>query len=248
MISATSWSVSPIPTMMPLLVSSGARPGKQLGPHVLGAVEQVQRLAVVAARPHPPVEALGRLDVVIEHVRPCGEHGPQRLLAEAEEVGHQHLDAAARAARRRMARMVAAKWPAPRSGRSSRSTEVTTTWRSPILRTAARRAAAPAARARPRTARGDGAVAAGARADVAHDLEGGGAAAPALADVGAACLLAHGVQAAVAHDLLQLAEAGVGRRRAHLHPAGPLAGELGPRHRASSGSSGRYDLGQRLPR
>ena len=31
------------------------------------------------------------------------------------------------------ARMVAAKCPAPRSGRSSRSTEVTTTWERPIV-------------------------------------------------------------------------------------------------------------------
>src|SRR4029079_1530420 len=86
------------------------------------------------------------------------------------------------------------------------------------------------------TSRGDGAVAAGARGDGAPDLGGGGGAPPTLADVGAACLLADRVQAAVAHDPLQLGKAGVARRGAHLHPGGPFAGELGVGHQTAAGS------------
>src|SRR4029078_1589318 len=86
------------------------------------------------------------------------------------------------------------------------------------------------------TARGDGAVAGAARADVSQDREGGGAASPSLADVWAARLLADRVQAAVAHDPLQLGKAGVARRGAHLHPGGPFAGELGVGHQTAAGS------------
>ena len=58
----------------------------------------------------------------------------------------------------------------------------------------------------------DVAEGAGARAGVAHDHEGGVLLLPALADVGAAGLLAHGVQAVVAHDALRLEIAGRHRR------------------------------------
>src|SRR5207249_1132943 len=78
--------------------------------------------------------------------------------------------------------------------------------------------------------RRDGAIAAGASADVAEDLERGGAAAPALADVGAAGLLAHGVQAALSHQPAQLREAAVRRRGAHGHPLRPRLLELRPGH------------------
>ena len=53
------------------------------------------------------LEALHRLDVVVEDVRAGLHHGPQRLLL-AVEVGDEHLDAHARASRARSARMVAA--------------------------------------------------------------------------------------------------------------------------------------------
>ena len=32
------------------------------------------------------------LDVVVEDLGPLGEHGRERLLLDAEEVGRQHLD------------------------------------------------------------------------------------------------------------------------------------------------------------
>ena len=66
----------------------------------------------------------------------------------------------------------------------------------------------------------DVAVAAGARAGVAEDLERRRAAAPALGDVRAARLLADRVQRQAVHELLDVEVRGVLRRRAHLHPLG----------------------------
>ena len=60
---------------------------------------------------------------------------------------------------------------------------------------------------------------AGARAGVAHDHEGGVLLLPALADIGAAGLLAHGVQAVRPHDLLRLEEA-LRHRRLDADPVG----------------------------
>jgi hypothetical protein len=60
---------------------------------------------------------------------------------------------------------------------------------------------------------------AGARAGVAHDHKGGVLLLPALADVGAAGLLAHGVQAVGTRDGLRSEEAGR-YRRLHADPGG----------------------------
>ena len=54
-----------------------------------------------------------------------------------------------------------------------------------------------------RAAGGHGAVVATPSADVAENHEGGGAALPTIADIGALGLLAHGVQALVAHEVAQ---------------------------------------------
>src|SRR5581483_4528308 len=67
----------------------------------------------------------------------------------------------------------------------------------------------------------DVAVAARARARVAEDLERRRSAAPALADVRAARLLADRVQAGAVDQLADVVVARVGTRRAHLHPVGP---------------------------
>src|SRR5438093_8928967 len=75
------------------------------------------------------------------------------------------------------------------------------------------------------------AVAAGARACVAEDLEGGGSASPAFGDVRAAGLLANGVQRCAVNQLLDVEVARVGRRRANLHPLG-TAWTLGDGKRA----------------
>ena len=66
-----------------------------------------------------------------------------------------------------------------------------------------------------RSARRYGAVVAAPGADVAENHEGGGAALPAIADVGAVSLLADGVQAAVAHEVAQPEVVGAAGRR---HP------------------------------
>ena len=65
------------------------------------------------------------------------------------------------------------------------------------------------------------AVAARARAGVAEDLEGRRAAAPALGDVGAARLLADGVELQPVQELLHVEVARVLRRRANFHPLRP---------------------------
>ena len=71
-----------------------------------------------------------------------------------------------------------------------------------------------------RLARVHVAIAAGARAGVAEDLERRGALAPALGDVRAARLLADRVEARAVDQLLDVEVAAVGARRAHLHPLG----------------------------
>src|SRR5712691_1460422 len=71
----------------------------------------------------------------------------------------------------------------------------------------------------------DVAVATGARAGVAEDLEGRGATPPALGDVRAARLLADGVEAGSVDQLADVVVARVGARCSHLHPLrtpGPL--------------------------
>ena len=77
-----------------------------------------------------------------------------------------------------------------------------------------------------RLARVHVAVAAGAGAGVAEDLERRGALAPALGDVRAARLLAHRVEARAVDQLLDVEVAAVGARCAHLHPLG-AAGTIG---------------------
>ena len=119
------------------------------------------------------------------------------------------------------ARIVAAKCPAPRSARSSRSTDVTTTCASPIVAAAcASRSGSSGSGGVLGPARVDVAVAARAGARVAEDLERRGAAAPALADVRAARLLADGDEARAVEQLADVVVAAVGARRAHLHPLG----------------------------
>ena len=100
----------------------------------------------------------------------------------------------------RMARMVAAKWPAPPSGRSSRSTEVMTTWARPSFATASATRSGSSAASGPGWPVRDVAEGAGAGAGVAHDHHGGVALRPALADVGAGGFLADRDEAVGAHQ------------------------------------------------
>ncbi len=96
--------------------------------------------------------------------------------------------------------MTAAKCAAPPSARSSRSTEVTTTWRQAQLRRRVGDARRLVGVERAGQARGDVAECAGAGADPAHDHEGGVLLLPAFADVRAARLLADGGELMLAHE------------------------------------------------
>ena len=93
--------------------------------------------------------------------------------------------------RARMARIVAANSAAPPSGRSSRATAVTTAKRRPMRSTASATRVGLARVGRLGVAGVDEAEAAGPRAALAVDHEGGGAVGPALGQVRAARLLAH---------------------------------------------------------
>ena len=223
--------------------------GKALLPQLARAAQQPERALVVALDAHPRLDAPAGLDVVVEHVGPCLEQRPERLLLAAEEVRRQHLD-------RCVGQLATQREHGP----------------GPVLRSAIGQVVAvdrghdDVAQAHARGGRGDlarlerveriavlaredGAVAAGARAGVAHDLERRGAAAEALADVRAAGLLAHGVQAVAPQDPLELRVARSGRGHAHAHPGRALVGEGSPGHRlrTDSISSNRFPSGSTKP-
>ena len=167
------------------------------------------------------MQAPDGLDVVVEDLGAGREHGAQRLLLDAEEVGRQHLDA-------RVGQL--------RLDRADRGGEVAGAAVGDVVAVDGRDddvlqlhlrggLADPERLERVRRVLGlagvDVAVAAGARARVAEDLEGRGAAPPALGDVRAARLLADGVQREPVQQLLDVEVASVGARRANLHPLGP---------------------------
>ena len=153
----------------------------------------------------------------------------------------------------RTARMQSTKCCAPPSRRSSRSTLVITTYLSVSAAIVSREVARLLGIQRERPAVRHVAERAAARAQVAHDHEGGGAVAEALADVRAGRFLAHGVQLLLAQDLLDLGEA-LAAAGAHADPLG-LAQRLALgtiligmravfRLRASAGASGRQSRDQ----
>ena len=200
-VSTTSSSVSPMPATIPDFVISVPALRPALRPHLLGPREQPQRAVVVALDAHRRLDAAAGLDVVVEDVGTGLEHRHQRLLLEAEEVGHQHLDVrlgAAAAQRADGLRPVAGAAIGQVVAVDRRDDDVPQ--------------AHPLGRGRhlgglqrvellAELARAHRAVAAGARARLAHDLERRRAAPPALADVRAARLLADRVQVALAHDV-----------------------------------------------
>ena len=109
--------------------------------------------------------------------------------------------------------MQSTKWPAPPSRRSSRSTLVMTTYFSfsAAIVLARLQRLVDVERIGPAVA--DVAERAAPGALVAHDHEGRGALAEALADVRARGFLAHRVQLVLAQDLLDLVEAGASASR-----------------------------------
>ena len=127
---------------------------------------------------------------MVEHVGLGGDDDLQGPVL-AQEVGRQHLD-------RRRGRGGAdcadslAKWLAPPSARSSRSTEVTTTWLEPSLATASATCSGSVRRAPSGSPVLHVAKCAGAGAGVAEDHESGVLLFPAFADVGTARLFADG--------------------------------------------------------
>ena len=182
------------------------------------------------------------LDVVVEDVRPRLEQFRERLLLAAEEVGGQHLDGDAGAAapdrthRRRPVAGAAVVEVVAVDRRHHDVSEAHARDRRGELSRFERVERLAALRGV------DGAIAAGARARVSHDLERRRAPPPALADVGAAGLLAHGREPALADDPVQLGIPRRGRLHAHAHPGRPLVGDRAPRHlvvhRPSSSRSG----------
>ena len=129
-VASTSARVSPSPSMIPDLVKSPGLDSFDLA-------QQFERVAVVGAAPGARVEPWHRLEVVVVDVGsgPGDAFGRTRL---AQEVGRQHLDGGAgRGAANRLD--AAHEVAAPPSGRSSRSTEVTTTCLSSSRRTASAR-------------------------------------------------------------------------------------------------------------
>ena len=193
----------------------------------VGASQQFQAALVARLVAHAAIEAGHRLGVVIEDLRRGPQDGLEGLPV-AVEVGDQQLDRGARreppdpahgldeeggaavghvvAVDRRDHRVVEAH---PLDGH-----------RYPARLVGVEGAGAAAAHL---------AVAAGAGADLAEDEEGGRAAVPALADVGAARLLADGVQALVAHQPAQTLVGGAAGR-ARLEPS-----RLGSRRAATAG-------------
>ena len=189
--------------------------------------QQPERLVVRGLRAaHAPVEASHGLDVVVEDLRTSVEHDRERLLLVAEEVRRQHLDrrsgelALQRPDRGRVVAgaLVGKVVAIDRGDDDVAELHLRRGVREPQRLERVGRALG--------LTRVDVAVAAGARARVAEDLEGRRAAAPALGDVRAARLLADRVQALSVEQRAHLEVARVGARRAHLHPLRP-AGPFG---------------------
>ena len=186
----TSSRVSPMPRMMPDFVDE---------PGVARARASTdERARVPGRRARRALQPRDRLEVVVQHVGASREdRGERRRIALA--VGDQHLDVGVRVASPAPRATVAANTDAPPSARSSRATHVITACASPIVRDRVGDAARLVGVDRHRLARVDQAEAARPRAAVAEDHERGGAVGPALVDVRAAGLLAHGVQVEPAH-------------------------------------------------
>ena len=197
--------------------------------------EEPQRLVVARLRAaHPRVQAAHGLDVVVEDLGPRCEHGRERLLLGPEEVRREDLDLRRgqfplqRADRRGVVAGAAVGEVVAVDGRDDDVGE-------PHLRGGLGEPERLERIGRPVGLAGvHVAVPARPRAGVPEDLEGRRPAAPALADVRAARLLADRVQAPLAHEALDLEVARARARRAHLHPLGaarPLGHGKGLLHR-----------------
>ena len=182
-----------------------------------GAIEQFEQARVLAARADRAIQARHGFRVVVQHVGPRVEHGLKGCRL-ALEIRNQHFDAA-------LGQPLLDVANGLRKDRRTAIRQVVAIHRGDdgVLQRHLFDGFADAARLvdveRGRLAVRHRAVGAGARADVAEDHERGRAVMPALADVGAAGVLADRVQLEVAHDAAQ-AQVILRPRRAHLQPLG----------------------------
>ena len=212
---------SPRPSIRPVLVRSSGR-------RCLARREQLERALVAGAGPHALVEPRHGLGVVVEDVDRRIDDGVDAPIRSPLKSGTS-TSTVHSGTRALIASAVRAKCPAPPSGRSSRSTEVTTTWRSPSRATASATrcgSSGSTASGRPCVTAQKRAV---ARADVAEQHERRRLVTPALADVRTVRLLADRVQPQLLHQALGLEERLAGRR-SHLDPFGMPSRHRHARH------------------
>ena len=180
-------------------------------------IEQLQRARIAPTGSRHPVEPRHGFDVVVEDVGPASSTASQRRF-HALEVGNQHFDPAVRNPGARLPDRLD-------EHRRAAVGEIVAVDRRDhgmaqphrLDRVGDPRRLRHVELARPPVR--DGAVRAGARADVAQDHERRRAVVPALADVGAARLLADGVELQLLHQPLE-AQIVLRPRRAHLEPLG----------------------------
>ena len=208
----TSSAVSPMPRMMPDLVSRPA----SVGPCRAGRASGSRRPTAA------PPGAAGRPSRGCGSARRAGPRRSRRARRRSPlQSGISTSTAGRRASRARTAAIVAAKPAAPPSARSSRATLVITACSRPSVATASATRARLVGIERQRLAGVDEAEAARPGAPVAEDHERGGVVGPALVDVRAPGLLAHRVEVELSHQPLRLAEV---RRRDRPAPASTPAG------------------------
>ena len=201
-----------------------ARLGGDAGGVSLGAAQEVEGQVVVALGAHGMEDAADGLDVVVEDSGAGIEDGAHRGPV-AAEVGRQHLHS-------RLGRALADALDAlGEDGRAAVGQIVAVDGGDDGVAEAEALDGAGEADGFERVegaglAGGYGAVAAGAGADVAENHEGGALALPALADVGAARLLADGVEFGLAQQFLH-AQVALAAGHAHLEPLGQAADGLG---------------------
>ncbi len=165
----------------------------------LGLVEQAQRMEIARARPHFGIKPWHGFEIVVEDIEVRAAMtvsiAPSLRRKSGTSTSIVVFGAAAR-----MAAMVRAKWPAPPSSRSSRSTEVTTMC---VKAERGDRVADPRRlmRVEPVGPAGrDIAEGAGAGAHRPQDHHRRVLLLPALADIGAGRLFAHRVEVELAHQ------------------------------------------------
>ena len=187
-----------------------ARLGEDRGIKLLHPLQQPDRMEIARAGPNGQIVRRHGFEIVVEHVGLCRDDDLQRAVL-AQEVGRQDFD---RRCRRRRAdgannlrkmlgaavvEIVAVDRGDDDMGQAHLLHRIGDARRLVVVE-------------RGRDAGRDVAEGAGARADLAHDHEGGVLLVPALADVGAAGLLADRDQLVRLHDLARVGVTLRGRR------------------------------------